>query len=269
MRLLHFTFICLLTINIVAQEDDEKLFSLFYEHNEYLLTENHLKLLDSLNTIENKSLYDIHIKGYASEVGNTAYNIELSNKRATLVKQKLNKFTIISSKGYGVLVGNEVSSRRVDIFIHLKENHIHEEGEIIEKPEVIPKQQNFKKKPKKGDKLILEGIMFYQDRDIIMDESKEALDELVSYLKQNEDIKFILLGHICCGDEESPHLDVKNVRTGKNNLSEARALSLYNYLLKQGIEKSRMRYKGMAFRNPTGKGADFDRRVEIEITSTY
>jgi len=61
-------------------------------------------------------------------------------------------------------------------------------------------------------------------------------------------------------------MDLRNVRTGKNDLSEARAKSVYNYLQKHGISNKRMRYIGMAYRNPTGKGDSYDRRVEIEIT---
>ena len=57
-----------------------------------------------------------------------------------------------------------------------------------------------------------------------------------------------------------------NLRTGKRNLSEARAQELHNYLVKKGIDKKRIRYHGMAFKQPTGLGDQFDRRVEIEIT---
>jgi outer membrane protein OmpA-like peptidoglycan-associated protein len=100
-----------------------------------------------------------------------------------------------------------------------------------------------------------------------MDESKEALEQLVDFLKRNPDVKFKLIGHICCGDPMKPGKDLKNVRTGKENLSEARAQAVHNYLAKQGIETKRMRYIGMAYRQSTGRGDKFDRRVEIEITS--
>lgn len=115
--------------------------------------------------------------------------------------------------------------------------------------------------------MVLEGIRFYSDRDVIMDESKQALEELLAFLHENPTVRFKLIGHICCGDWENPGRDLKNIRTGKRNLSEARAQSLRNYLVKKGIDKHRIRYIGMAYRFPTGKGPQFDRRVEIEITS--
>ncbi|MEM7187954.1 MAG: OmpA family protein, partial [Bacteroidota bacterium] len=198
------------------------------------------------------------------------YNLRLSRKRANEVKSRLREFTIVSSDGYGEIDSPAAENRRVDILVHLKIDHIAEEGEVIEPPQVPSMTQPTIAgliQPKKGDKVILEGIRFYPDRDVIMDESKEALEELVRFLQQNPEVKFKLIGHICCGDPMKPGKDLKNVRTGKNNLSEARAKALHNYLAKQGISTRRMRYIGMAFRQSTGKGAQFDRRVEIEITS--
>jgi len=256
------------TLGISAQHSEKK-FSLYYENDQFELTPRHFILIDSLKSIPNKSLYDIHIKGYTNSVGEEQYNLELSRKRAENVKKELREFTIISTRGFGELQGETANNRRVDILIHLKEDHIAVEGEIIEKPVVEEAQPSLVSLeiPKKGDKVTLQGIMFYPDRDVIMDESIPALQELINYLKRHPKVRFKLIGHICCGDDERRYLDLKNVRTGKDNLSEARAQSLYNYLVKNGIDKRRMRYIGMAYRYPTGKGDEFDRRVEIEITS--
>ena len=267
MKWLPFLFF-FLSVFSIAQETEKK-FSLFYENDKFELTPEHFVLIDSLKSLENKSLYDIHIKGYTNSVGEEGYNLELSRKRAENVKKELREFTIISSKGLGQLEGETANNRRVDILIHLKDDHISEEGEIVEQPQmemVEPSIANLIT-PKRGDKVTLQGIMFYPDRDVIMDESIPALQELIVFLNKHPYIKFKLIGHICCGDTERRYLDLKNVRTGKDNLSEARAQSLYNYLAKNGIDKRRMRYLGMAYRYPTGKGDEFDRRVEIEITS--
>ncbi|MEZ4858649.1 MAG: OmpA family protein [Flavobacteriaceae bacterium] len=252
----------------LAQESEKK-FSLFYENDQFDLTQEHFQLIDSLKALENKSLFDIHIKGYTNSVGEENYNLELSRKRAENVKKELRDFTIISSRGLGQLDGEAANNRRVDILIHLKTDHISVDDEIVELPSTEEVQPSLitLNIPKKGDKVTLEGIMFYPDRDVIMDESIPALEKLITFLNKHPFVKFKLIGHICCGDSERRYLDLKNVRTGKNNLSEARAQSLYNYLAKNGIDKRRMRYIGMAYRYPTGKGDEFDRRVEIEITS--
>ena len=254
---------------VMMSQDTDKKFSLFYANDKYELTEAHFELLDSLIKIEDKEPFDIHIKGYTNSVGGENYNLELSRKRAENVKAALREFTIISSNGYGELGSEEANNRRVDVFIHLKEDHIAQPGEIVEKPilQTTDEPKLNLLKPTKGDKIILEGIQFYSDRDVIMDESKESLETLLSFLIENPSVRFKLIGHICCGDFNNPGKDLKNVRTGKNNLSEARAQAVHNYLVKNGIDKKRIRYIGMAYRFPTGKGDTFDRRVEIEITS--
>lgn len=263
---------CLIVLLFSLQgyaQDLERKYTLYYANDSYELTQEHHQLLDSLKGLENKELYDVHIKGYTNSVGSEAYNMELSRKRAENVKLELREFTIISSTGYGELESEDADNRRVDVYIHLQKYHIPVAGEIVEKPYqsadsllTVSKLEQ----PKIGDKVILKGIQFYPDQDVIMNESREALEELLAFLKKHPKVRFKLLGHICCGDKERPHLDLRNTRTGEINLSEARARSVYNYLVKQGISKRRMRYIGMAYRNPTGKGDAFDRRVEIEIT---
>ncbi|NND63061.1 MAG: OmpA family protein [Flavobacteriaceae bacterium] len=264
-----FWIIILLLSGAVYAQNETK-FSLYYAHDEYELTENHHQLLDSLKSLQNKDSLDVHIKGYTNSIGGEIYNLELSRKRAENVKSELREFTIISTTGYGEIKSEAAAHRRVDILVHEKKYHIAVPGEIIEPPSMHRVQEPSIASilvPVKGEKVTLPGIMFYPDHDVIMDESKDALADLVDFLKKNPKVKFKLIGHICCGDPNNPGADVKNNRTGKNNLSEARARALHNYLVKKGIDKKRIRYIGMAYRYPTGKGDMYDRRVEIEITS--
>ncbi len=263
----NIAFFLLLLPSLLAAQSEKK-FTLYYANDQYELTPKHHKLLDSLKMLPDKDSLDVHIKGYTNSVGGENYNLELSQKRAENVKRELRQFTIISSQGYGELGSTAADNRRVDILVHLKRDHVPVAGEIVEEP-IIEAEPTIValSNPKKGDKIALRGIRFYPDRDVIMDESKETLNELVTFLKNNPKVKFKLIGHICCGDPMKPYKDVKNVRTGKDNLSEARAQALHNYLVKKGINKRRMRYLGMAFMQPTGKGSEYDRRVEIEITS--
>lgn len=262
-------FFLFFTTSLSAQESEKKI-TLLYENDVHQLTQEHFALLDSIKNVKYKELVDVHVKGYTNNIGDKAYNLKLSRKRAENVKSFLKEFTIVSSKGYGELESEASSNRRVDIFMHLKTDHIPMDGETIEVPvsEIKKKSPSIALlNPKKGDKMILEGIRFYTDRDVIMDESKEALEGLLVFLKTNPNIRFKLLGHICCGDWNNPVLDARNTRTGKRNLSEARAQAVRNYLVKNGIDKRRIRHLGMAYKYPTEKGDMFDRRVEIEIIS--
>lgn len=266
MELRYTYFLIFFTTMLFAQEDEQQ-FSLYFENDQALLTLAHITILDSIKKLPNKDDLDVHIKGYTNSIGDANYNLKLSKKRAENVTRKLRDFTIISSQGYGELETDAKKNRRVDIFIHHKKDHVAEEGEIVIEPikkEVAPV---YSKEFKKGDKITIEGIKFYQDRDVMMNESRESLNNLVTFLKQNPTINFKLIGHICCGDPHNPGRDFRNIRTGKNNLSEARAKSVYGYLTKKGIDQKRMSYIGMAFRQPLGKKSTDDRRVEIEIIS--
>ena len=255
--------------NVLMGQDKEIQFNIYFAHDEYSLEiEQHIRL-DSLLALPNKEHYDIHINGFTNDIGSAQYNLELSRKRAEYIKKLMRAYTIVSSIGQGELGGEAASNRRVEIIFHPKSMHVAMAGELIEPPQisepVIDLSQRFAM-PKIGEKIALEGILFYPDQDVIMDESKEVLEQLVSLLNVHRGLKFKIMGHICCGDSDRPSMDVINTRTGQQDLSYARARSVYLYLLKKGIDRRRMRFMGMAYRFPTGQGDEFDRRVEIEIT---
>ena len=250
-------------------QDKELQFNIYFDHDKYDLKPEQQTRLDSLITLPDKDRYDIHINGFTNEIGSAKYNLELSRKRAEHVKQLMRSFTIISSIGQGELGGESATNRRVEIIFHPKSMHIAMEGEIVEPPIIaqpmIDLGQRFSM-PEVGERIALDGILFYPDQDVIMDQSKEVLEQLVSLLNAHRGLKFKIMGHICCGDPERPAMDVINTRTGQQDLSYARARSVYLYLLKKGISRKRMRFMGMAYRFPRGLGDEFDRRVEIEIT---
>ena len=68
---------------------------------------------------------------------------------------------------------------------------------------------------------------------------------------------------MCCVGRGRDAIDLK---TGKRNLSVARAKFVYDYLAKNGISKKRMRYEGFGSRYPLGGDTKLDRRVEILVT---
>lgn len=267
------SFLTLLLIiigsNLCFGQDKEIQFNIYFEHDQYDLQPEQRTRLDSLLALPDKERYDVHINGFTNDIGSAQYNLELSRKRAEHVKKLMRAFTIISSIGKGELGGEAATNRRVEIIFHPKSMHVAKAGEIIEPPlfsaPIIDLSQRFAM-PKIGEKIALDGILFYPDQDVIMDESKEVLEQLVSLLNAHRGLKFKIMGHICCGDPERPGMDVINTRTGKQDLSYARARSVYLYLLKKGIDRKRMRFMGMAYRFPTELGDEFDRRVEIEIT---
>ena len=79
-------FLLIFAASLSAQESEKKI-TLLYENDAYQLTQEHLTLLDSIKNIAHKELVDVHVEGYTNNVGDKAYNLELSNKRAKNVKQ--------------------------------------------------------------------------------------------------------------------------------------------------------------------------------------
>lgn len=125
--------------------------------------------------------------------------------------------------------------------------------------------QNFSLRaiPKKGEKVVLNGIKFKTNRADIIPSSYSILDEAAKMLKDNPTIKVEIGGHT-----DSRGSDAKNQR-----LSEARAVSVRNYLINnQGIAGDRLTAKGYGeslplASNKTVKGRAENRRIEFVVMS--
>lgn len=120
------------------------------------------------------------------------------------------------------------------------------------------------KKIKEGDKVTLSSIKFQPDKAEFMPGSYPTLQALAAFLKSNPDVKIEIGGHINGPDGSSA--------AGKA-MSKKRAMAVHDYLVKSGIEKRRLKYKGygnsqMIHPNPINeRQADENRRVEIRIIS--
>lgn len=110
--------------------------------------------------------------------------------------------------------------------------------------------------------ILLPNILFEGGTSKILKDSFKTLELLASVMKEKPSLKIKILGHVCCAPKGRDGL---NEESGRRNLSSARARSVYNFLIRFGIDKKRLKYKGMKANYKTGKGAHFDRRVEIII----
>jgi len=113
---------------------------------------------------------------------------------------------------------------------------------------------------KKGEKTILKNIFFDTDSYKLKPDSYVELENLYRFLKNNPQIKI----------EISGHTDNTGSETHNKTLSENRAKSVYNYLINNGIEKSRLTFKGYGSSNPvntnnTEKERQNNRRTEFKI----
>jgi OOP family OmpA-OmpF porin len=103
-------------------------------------------------------------------------------------------------------------------------------------------------------------ITFNYLSDKVEEEAKDVLDEIVEYLIENEDYMLEIEGHTDnTGDSES---------NKRHSLRRAKAIS--NYLVKQGVLRSRIRVSGRGESKPiatnaTKEGRTKNRRVEFRL----
>ena len=114
-----------------------------------------------------------------------------------------------------------------------------------------------------GNSVVLKNIFFDTDKSDIKDESKQELEKLIDFLSENNSIRIEISGH------------TDNVGYSKHNmvLSENRAKSVCDFLTNNGIEKSRLTYKGFGDTQPikqnnTDENRAKNRRTEFKIIQT-
>ncbi len=115
---------------------------------------------------------------------------------------------------------------------------------------------------KAGSTIRIDNLYFEADKAVIMQNSYSVLDELYGFLNRNPDVIVEVGGH-------TNGLASENYA---NQLSSDRAKAIYDYLVKKGIEKERLKFKGYGKRNPiatnnTVEGRRKNQRVEVKILS--
>lgn len=122
-------------------------------------------------------------------------------------------------------------------------------------------EKNIKlKKIEVGNKIVLNNIFYDFDKSTLRAESTSELDKLLKLLSENPNIKIEILSHT----------DDKGTDIYNQNLSQARAQSVVDYLISKGINKERLIAKGYGETNPiisndTEEGRQLNRRTEFKI----
>jgi outer membrane protein OmpA-like peptidoglycan-associated protein len=115
-------------------------------------------------------------------------------------------------------------------------------------------------KVKEGSVAVLNNIFFDVDKYDLQDRSTPELQKIVRFLNENPSIRVQISGHT----------DNSGAADYNRQLSEKRALSVYNYLIKSGIDKKRLTTKGFGpdkpvATNDTDEGRQQNRRIEFRI----
>ena len=250
----------------------------YFDTNKYEVIETEQnRLLFFVQNLDKSKIKRISIYGFCDDRGTNQYNLVLSQKRANSIKDILyetgiNPDLITNVDGKGEILIKVVDTknlniirglnRKVEINVEYKKTTPLKNKNLDDKGRQLP--LTLKSNLMVGDNIVLDKILFRTGHSYVLKESKEVLSNIAQILKEKNFLFFTIKGHVCCTSEGKDAIDRK---TGKRNLSQERAKSIFYYLVKKGIDKKRMKYVGMKHKQPLGGDPKFDRRVEIEITS--
>jgi len=171
--------------------------------------------------------------------------------QTTISQRGSGKYNVLlkERKGYGV----EINAPGYMFLLDMIPGPESEEDTLILK--------NFSmKKMKVGASVVLHNIFFEFNSSTLTPESYPELARVIKFMDSNPTIRVEIDGH------------TDNVGSAEYNLklSEERAKSVARYLIKQGVDPSRIMYKGFGFSQPvatneTEEGRAQNRRVEFKI----
>ena len=259
---------------LVAQSNQQHV--VYFETDKYEVPETEKnRLLFFIQGLALKKIKKISIHGFCDDRGSDQYNLVLSQNRADEIKQlfsenKINEQLISNVDGKGEILLKIISTedlnvirglnRKVEINVEYSNNKIEvKKDSIDERKKPITLESDLRV----GDNITLNNILFRTGYSYILKESIPDLEKIARILNRKKEVYFTIKGHVCCTANER---DAVDRGTGKRNLSLARDRYIFNYLIKNGIAKKRMKYMGLKHKYPLGGDPKFDRRVEIEIT---
>ncbi|MGD0711136.1 MAG: OmpA family protein [Bacteroidales bacterium] len=255
-----------------AQKTDKLL--VYFKFNDYTLDDIYKSKIDNL--LQNSNISKVQIEAHCDTVGSYIYNDTLSLKRALKVKQyllskKLNINQIsIKALGKRFPLNNNANederalNRLVEILFVYKEMKPIVKADTLLSDTTTLNISNIKV----GSSFKLENLNFEGGRHNLLPQSKGALQRLLNTLNANPLMVIEIQGYVCCDNGMADGIDLD---TDKPELSVNRAKAIYYYLRKNGIDASRLSYKGFGHSNKiikdeiTEKDRETNRRVEIKI----
>lgn len=283
----------LLFANQIANAQEQ--FSVYFDTNKAELTKVEIAKMQSWISA-NPKVKVIAINGFTDKDGTSALNDTLAQKRVDFMYSFiLDKVAIRSdckSRSFGenhLQKQDKAKNRRVDIYYILekdllRENEIlgiKEEVKVSKSRSEIRYPDSFQvqnpngtiseftldvafmqkiTKAKSGEKLQIENLNFQFNTFAITNDSRGKLYELLLVLQQNPQMKIEIQGHICCN------------ASSKESLSTQRAKAIKGFLISQGIDNSRVTFKGFGSTQPlfplpekNEQERAANRRVEILI----
>ncbi len=239
-----------------SKKDGVERFNCYFEYNSAILPKDSVEKLNAwLKPYLQKSGLKMKLAAYTDTIGSIERNKILAQRRLDAVKKHLVKQNINIEESFAMgefydleSYSNDKAHRVVYISISFDED-IAAAGSgalktIDERMEVfatakVPVNLN---------------IQFVPGEDVYIGDSYLDVAALFEYMRNNPDKKVFIRGHVCCEN------DVE--------LSNRRAFAVYNDLVLEGIDASRVSYKGFGNSMPVTEEIDeytrqMNRRVDV------
>jgi outer membrane protein OmpA-like peptidoglycan-associated protein len=205
-----------------------------------------------------KNIEITKLLGYCDSIDTKNYNKKLAERRLESIRDLLEKSGLKFNKNLEkIAIGKDfkqskiqAENRKVTIF------YIEDQSKPLES-ELTKQIRN----SKVGETIKLPNIYFFNNSDQIVAKSQPTLFDLLTAMEENPELKIEIQGHICC-----------QLVSDINDVSTARAKTIYSYLIRNKIDSKRMTFKGYGTSRPIHKipeknetEANENRRVEILI----
>lgn len=207
---------------------------------------------------ENPEVEVTKVYGFCDWKGSNRYNDSLSIRRVKTVWNYLREKKITVQEGYEIkgfgedFPQSKVQSENRKVIINYRIKP--------QKPKISAFSEQISQ-AQVGDKIQLSRIYFANMTARILPQSMPILQDLLCALEEHPSLKIEIQGHICC-----------QLVYDINDLSTRRAQAVYNYLVRQKINRKRLSYKGFGTSQPrypipekNAQEEEANRRVEILI----
>jgi outer membrane protein OmpA-like peptidoglycan-associated protein len=235
----------------------QKQFEVFFDFNKDFPNQSSILTINEW-IASHKNIEITKLLGYCDSIDTKNYNKKLAERRIESIRSLLEKNGLKFNKNLQKIAFGkdfkqskiQAENRKVTIFYN--------EQQIKTNESELTKQI---RNSKVGETIKLPNIYFFNNSDQIVAKSQPTLFDLLTAMEENPKLKIEIQGHICC-----------QLVSDINDVSTARAKTIYSYLIRNKIDRKRMTFKGFGISKPIHKipeknetEADENRRVEILI----
>jgi outer membrane protein OmpA-like peptidoglycan-associated protein len=249
--------ICFLLLLLPVFCFSQKQFEVFFDFNKDFPNQSSILTINEWMA-SHKNIEITKLLGYCDSIDTKNYNKKLAERRIESVRNLLEKSGLKFNENLEKIAFGkdfkqskiQAENRKVTIF------YIEDQSKPLES-ELTKQIRN----SKVGETIKLPNIYFFNNSDQIVAKSQPTLFDLLTAIEENPELKIEIQGHICC-----------QLVSDINDVSTARAKTIYSYLIRNKIDSKRMTFKGYGTSRPIHKipeknetEANENRRVEILI----